>query len=392
MTDSPDEPFGEIPFLGDLARAMSGQGPVNWDVARQVAYLAALRGETSEPNVNPAVRIEMEQMFADVDPHVRALTGLSTGASGRPPTCVTATRATWAHHALEAYRPIFTDLATGLSRQTTSPTEVDDTDPMSALLAQFSSMMGPSMLGMAIGTLVGQLAQRAFGQYDLPLPREPRQQVLVVPASIDSFAADWSIDKERMRRWVVVHELVVHAVLGVTHVRDAVAETVGRYAAGFRSDPSAIATRLATLHEPGGDPTDAIRRLLADPTVLLGAVRSAEQDAVAPALDAMIAAIVGYVDRTVDMIASIVVPSATAIGEAVRRRRVESVPNDRFIEHLLGVRLTREQVARGTAFVNGVIERSGNDGLARLFESRDSLPTPNEIAAPGLWLARIGER
>lgn len=392
MPSDPDDPFGKIPFLGDLARAMSGQGPVNWDVARQVALMSATHGATSEPNVDPAARIEIERMFAEVDPHVRALTGLSTGASGRPPACVAVNRSTWAHHTLEAYRPIVSGLATALSQDRGGGEDDADADPMSALLAQFSAMMAPSMLGMAVGTLVGQMAQRAFGQYDLPLPREPRGQVLVVPATIDAFAADWSIDYRDMRRWVVVHELVVHAVFGVEHVRGAVDHAVRRYVSGFRSDPASIAGRLTGIAEQSGDPAAAMQLLLSDPTLLLGAVRSAEQEALAPALDAVVAALVGYVDRCVDTVASVVVPSAATIGEAVRRRRIESGPNDRFVEQLLGLRLTRDQVARGAAFVNGVIERAGNDGLARLFESPESLPTPSEVDAPGLWLARIGER
>lgn len=394
MPDNPDDPFGKLPFFGDLARAMSGQGPVNWDVARQVAFTSAMQGATSEPNVDPASRISIERMFAEVDPHVRALTGLSTGAAGRPPAVLAVNRSTWAHHTLEAYRPIVAGLADALAQGGGRDGDARDggDDPMAALLSHFSSMMAPAMLGMAVGTLVGQLAQRAFGQYDLPLPREPRGQVLVVPATIDAFAADWSIEPDHMRRWVAVHELVVHAVFGVDHVRSAIDSAVRRYVSGFRSEPASIAERMAGLADAGSDPAAALQQLLSDPTLLLGAVRSAEQDALAPELDAMVAALIGYVDRCVDTVAAAVVPSASAVGEAVRRRRIESGPHDRFVEQLLGLRLTRDQVSRGSAFVNGVIERAGNDGLARLFEAPGSLPTPSEVDAPGLWLARLGER
>jgi uncharacterized protein (DUF2342 family) len=36
-----------------------------------------------------------------------------------------------------------------------------------------------------------------------------------------------------------------------------------------------------------------------------------------------------------------------------------------------------------------VIERAGPEGLNRLWESERMLPTPAELDAPGLWLARI---
>jgi hypothetical protein len=40
--------------------------------------------------------------------------------------------------------------------------------------------------------------------------------------------------------------------------------------------------------------------------------------------------------------------------------------------------------------VQGVIERAGDDALTRLLGDELDLPTPAEVDAPGLWLARIG--
>jgi uncharacterized protein (DUF2342 family) len=40
-------------------------------------------------------------------------------------------------------------------------------------------------------------------------------------------------------------------------------------------------------------------------------------------------------------------------------------------------------------FVRGVVERAGEEGLVRLWHSGKELPTPAELNAPGLWLARI---
>ena len=36
-----------------------------------------------------------------------------------------------------------------------------------------------------------------------------------------------------------------------------------------------------------------------------------------------------------------------------------------------------------------MVERAGEDGLARLWTSARTLPTPAEVDAPGLWLERI---
>jgi len=44
---------------------------------------------------------------------------------------------------------------------------------------------------------------------------------------------------------------------------------------------------------------------------------------------------------------------------------------------------------RGKNFVQGVVDRVGEPGLTRLLALPDSMPTPNEIGAPGLWIARV---
>ena len=95
------------------------------------------------------------------------------------------------------------------------------------------------------------------------------------------------------------------------------------------------------------------------------------------------------IDHAVDTVSASLLGGSSQISEAVRRRRVEASPSDTFVEQLLGLRLTRQQVERGHAFAAGVVERAGQDGLAALFAAAGNLPTPNELDAPGLWLARL---
>ncbi len=97
----------------------------------------------------------------------------------------------------------------------------------------------------------------------------------------------------------------------------------------------------------------------------------------------------GYADTVSERIAERLVPGAERVEEAVRRHRLERGDAERFLEGLLGLRLQREHYERGRAFCRGVVERAGLDGLNRLWESEAFLPTPAEVDAPGLWLARI---
>lgn len=386
MTNSPDEnPFGGMPFFGDLAKAMASQGPLQWDVARQVALMTATHGSNSEANVDPASRIAVERLAPIAEMHVRESTTIDLGGNSRVQVV---NRSMWTHLTLEAYKPMFQNLAESLSR-TNEGSAIESDDPMANMFASLNKMIAPAMMGMSVGTMVGQLSLRAFGQYDLPVPRDTRAGVVVVAPNVESFAADWSIDPNDMRMWVLVHELTTHSLLAQEPVRRALSNALARYISGFRPNPDALMERLSGVEIGTDDPMSAMQRFFTDPSILLGAVRSPEQESLAPELDAIVAAIIGYVDHHVDQVANSLLGGGSRIAEAVRRRRVEASPQDTFVEQLLGLKLSPTQVERGTSFIDGVVERAGTAALTNLHTREGNLPTPNELAAPGLWLARL---
>ncbi len=383
--DPADNPFGGLPMFGDLSRALAGQGPLNWDAAKQFAHLAATGG-TAEANVDPSVRFALTALAQIIEPHLLDVTGHEL--SGYEITTVTP--GVWAQQTLEAYKPLFTQLAVSLGKRPSAADNDGDTDPMAAMMLGLSQMMAPAMLGMAIGSMVGHLATRAFGQYDLPIPRSANAQVTVLPSAIDDFAFDWSLPKDSMRIWVLVQELTSHVVFSVTHIREGLSAMVRAHVGAFEPDPNAVAEKLSSLEFDGDDPMQEIQRSLGDPEILLGATRSAAQEALQPQLDAALAAVVGYIDHVVDQIAfRLIGGDAARISEAVRRRRIETSPDDIFVERLLGLRLTRQLVERGRTFIAGVFERQQHDGVNQLLNRAAPLPTPAELDAPGLWLARL---
>jgi putative hydrolase len=383
-----NNPFANMGMFGDMAKALAGQGPLNWDAARQFAALSSNTG-AGEPNVDPVVRIRLADLARIVEMHVRDLTGLDTTF----PEITPVNKGTWAQRTLDAYRPLFTELATSLGQRPQpdeAGAELTESDPMMAMMANLSQMMAPAMMGMAVGSMVGRMALHTFGQYDLPIPRDD-STLLVVPANIDQFATDWSLPVDEMRLWVIAQELIGHTLFSITSLRTQFAGLVRHHVGGFRPDPSAITERLSSLEsDDAGDPMQAMQQLLNDPTVLLGAVQSPEQAAMQPLLDAAVAAVVGYVDYMVDSVAVRVIGGdALRIAEAVRRRRVEVSPDDLFVERLLGLQLDQEHVQRGKTFVAGVVDRVGESRLTELFGRAEALPTPAELDAPGLWVARL---
>ena len=243
---------------------------------------------------------------------------------------------------------------------------------------------------MTVGSMVGHLAKKSLGQYDLPLPRPVGQEIAIISTNVDTFASQWDLPLEDVRMWTLIRELVIHQLYGLEHIRTAVTDLVQSYIAAFRPDSSAITDKLATLES--SDPSDmmaSLQKILGDPELLLGAVRSNEQLNLQPRIDALLGLIIGWSDHMTDAVGSKVLGNPARIAEAARRQRVQSGEETVFVEKLLGLHINRQQVERGKSFVRGVIERVGNDGLQPLYVSAENLPTPAELDAPGLWLARL---
>ena len=251
-------------------------------------------------------------------------------------------------------------------------------------------MLGPMMLGMTAGSLVGHLATRALGTYDLPVPRPAGSELLIVVPNVDRFGDEWSLPRDELRLWICLHELTHHTVLGIPHVGGTITALLEQYVSSFRPDPNALSDRLGELDLGAGPQAfEQMQEILGDPEVVLGAVQSPEQREMLPRLEAVVAAVIGYVDHIMDSVGTSLMPSYSMLTEALRRRRVEADRSDRFVERILGLDLSQHQYERADNFIKGVVERSGPDALDRLWESERSLPTPAEIDAPGLWLARI---
>jgi len=240
---------------------------------------------------------------------------------------------------------------------------------------------------------VGHLAQRSFGQYDLPIPRPTTgtgaDDLLLVVPNLDAFAREWSLAADDLRLWICVHEVAHHAVFGVPHVRARMDELLTLYVSSFRNDPAALEDRIGQIDLSDPSALANLQEVMGSPEVILGAITSPEQDALRPQLEALVATVVGVVDHVLDIVGGELIPSYRMLTEALRRRRVEAAEADRFVERLFGLELTQDTYDRGSAFVAGVLERSGDDGLRRLWTSAEMLPTPPEVDAPGLWLARI---
>jgi putative hydrolase len=376
------EPLQDL--LRNLARLLTNQGPLNWEVANQLAMWTATEGQ-AEANPDPLARIRLEELLRVADMHVAEVTGLPTSRKGwLSLRCVT--RSEWATRALDLWKPVLLSLASSLTAGSeASNAEAGTPSPMDQLLGNLPQVIGPLALGAQAGAMVGHLAGRAMGQYDLPMPAPQDDVLMAVPEAIDSFAKEWALEPDDLRMWICLRDVAHHAVLSRPHVGKALEDHLLAYTGAFHLDATVIEERLSHL-----DPTDpaSFQEAFGDPGTLLGQAQSEEQRALLVRAEALLAALAGYTDHIVDSVGQRLVGSYGLVTEALRRRRLEDGPGQQVLGKLLGIELGPATIERGHAFVSGVVERAGEGVLARLWEKPAGLPTPAEVDAPGLWLAR----
>ncbi len=395
-------------ILGDLLQLMGGSSPggARVDLARTLAQGVASGGEP-EPNVDPADRIRFEELAHVAELHVAELTGLPITPTGATIEIAAVAPGAWAWQTVEDWRFLLEAMAEspaapdgagdesaedpsgqGGAHSAVDPVLGDDLEPDSGpadLLARWMATMGPMLAAMQLGSAVGHLARSTMGPYELPIPRStPR--LLVVPANATRFAEDWSLDADEVRLWVCLREVTLHAVLSRPHVAVRLRELLVRVVQGMAEETSGLVDRLQgfDLTQPEG-----LQSLLGDPTALMSLEPSPARRRAAEDLLAVVAALLGYVEHVLDLAATRLLGGRGAIAEAWRRRQVDRENSERAAELMLGLDLGPAQIDRGSDFVRGVFERAGDEGLARLWSSPHTLPTPAEVDAPGLWLERI---
>lgn len=390
----PEPPFGfglpGLPGFGDidLSRLMgmlASPGPVNWEIARQIARNVASESASARP-VDPAAPAEFAELARAAQTHVADLTGLA--ATLTTPVRVVTTLE-WAELHLDALRPVLEDLARtlGLALGNQIQAELDaerggGADPMAALMP----MLTPVLLGLQAGSMIGYLALHALGRYDLPLPVADPPSLCFVATHIDDFEDAWSLTRADLRFTLATHEVVHAAVRSVPWVGARLVRLASQYVGAYQLDLRVIEERFGAI-----DPSDpsSVEALAAHPREILGAMQSPAQSAVQEQLRVFATVIEGYADTVVAQVTDRLVPTSAQIHEAFTRHRVDRGEAGLFIDALLGVDLEREDYERGRHFCDGVIERAGFDGLNRLWTDEAMVPTPSELEAPGLWLARI---
>jgi putative hydrolase len=374
------QPFGDIPLFRELQRILaSGEGPINFEIARQIAGTVA----TSSPDPAPSAEATRELADAARDAEV-LVTGYTRLGLDEPLVSRTMSRASWVLAALEGWKWLLESLA---NRFTSELSGVGGEAPEAGNpMAQMMGQIAPLLLGIQTGTVVGHLANDALARHDPPIPWDDDGTLFFVTSNLDRLAAEYDFDPSLFRRWTALHEVAHHLIVTST-------PWVGRY---FRSLLVALVESIEI------DTGDMERRLIDLQSGGAEALQSgAGMDQLIPVaqtdryrralgnLRSFLAIFEGYAEHAAEAVSPSLLGDTSRIDEGMTRYRASPSEGKSMLASVIGIERDRGLETSGKTFCAAVVQLKGMAALNQLWAAPDNLPLLAEIKDPFAWMDRV---
>lgn len=357
---------GDDSIFAKLFELFQSSGPVNWRLADEVRKSLVGAAEPIEPSLADeyaelAVAAQMR-----LDPVMRL-------PLGQPGDLQPVDGTVWATDNQRSFayaiEPLAGKFGAGLA---------DPSNPMAAMLAP----MGPAVLGMQAGTMVGFMAHHTLGRFDTGLPALGIERMYLVVPNVEAFAADHGLDRRQVRLWAACHEVANHVILAVHWVASRITALTADFASSVRFDPSKLTETLQGMNDPG-----AMEGMLGGAEGLAGLLGGEHDPERLGPIQALVASIEGYGDHVVRLALTEVAPELDRIEEAWRRRRAEPNQAEQFLAQLIGLKLERRHAGDATHLFAEIERRWA--AIDRVWSSPESVPTLAELTDPVGWAARV---
>jgi coenzyme F420 biosynthesis associated uncharacterized protein len=236
-------------------------------------------------------------------------------------------------------------------------------------------------LGAQAGALLGYVSRRVLGQYDVFLPPDDEGLLYFVGPNIVDVERRFALPPNDFRLWVAIHE-VTHRVQFSTApwLKSHLSEVVDRYLGSVSLESKDVFDQLR----------NALERALSGDLRSSGllAILTPEQRAIVERTQAMMSVLEGHASFVMNEVAKDHVADLPRLRSALAARRRTNGP-ERAFQRAIGFDQKVLQYDRGERFVRDVVTRAGMDGLNLVWSDPSALPSPEEVAEPARWLARV---
>ncbi|MFY1578474.1 zinc-dependent metalloprotease [Verrucosispora sp. WMMD703] len=369
----PNDPAQMQQFMSQLQHLLSasGSGPVNWDLARQVA--ASQLAAAGDPAVSPYERHAVEEALRIADLWLEPASALPSGIRNT----VSWNRNEWIFKTLDVWRKLCDPVASrmvGAMGDLVPPEARAQLGPMQSMVAT----LGGALFGGQLGQALGSLAAEVLSAGDIGLPLGPAGTAALIPANIKAYGDGLELPEDEVRLYVALREAAHQRLFEhVPWLRGHVLNAVETYAAGIRVNREAIEEAMGRV-----DPTDPESMQAIALEGIFTPEDSPTQKASLARLETALALVEGWVCHVVDGAADGRLPNVVALGEAFRRRRAAGGPAEQTFAALVGLELRPRRLREAAALWAALTEHRGIAGRDALWGHPDLLPSDDDFADP----------
>jgi putative hydrolase len=369
-----DDLSGQMPLFAELQKLLSWSGgPVNWDLAKQLA-VSALAG-ANRP-VDPAERAAIADAIRLADLWLDEVTELPSGVS----SVESWTRLDWLDKTLPVWATLCDPVAARVVAAMSSAIPAEQLEALGAgnPLAGIMTQVGGLMFGAQVGQGLGALSREVVAATDVGIPLGPNGVAALIPENIAEFGAGLERPAEEVRLYLALREAAHQRLFShVPWLRQRLLEAVDSYARGISVDMSAIEQAMGQV-----DPTDPESMQNALAGGMFEPQTTPEQQAALRRLETLLALVEGWVDAVVAAAAGDKMPGAEALREASRRRRATGGPAEQTFATLVGLELRPRRLREAAALWWSVTEKHGVSGRDALWAHPDLLPSAADLDDP----------
>jgi putative hydrolase len=370
-----------------LSQAGSSSGPVNYDLAKQIAVqkLSGTGGDTigftpssGSGDATTAVRdaAHLAELWLD------AATILPAGATNT----VAWSARDWVEKTLPTWQRLCDPVAQQVSGAWVEALPAEAKQAAGPLLSMVGQMGGMAF-GSQLGNALAQLASEVLTSTEVGLPLGPDATSALLPANIEKFTEGLELPSSEVLVFLAAREAAHQRLFAhVPWLRQRLLATVEEFAHGITVDTSAL-EQLAGQVDPNNPASieEAMSSGLLEPQT------TPEQQAALTRLETLLALVEGWVDVVVAEAVGDRLPGADALRETLRRRRATGGPAEQTFATLVGLELRPRRMRAASALWKLVGDQHGTDKRDHLWSHPDLMPTADDLDDPMEFAERLGE-
>lgn len=364
-----------------LSQAGSSSGPVNYDLAKQIAMQRlASSGVTGSESADHASAVADAVRLAELwlDP----VTSLPAGATRSEAWSAR----DWVERTLTTWQRLCDPVARRVSGAWVEalPSEAKEAaGPLLSIVGQ----MGGMAFGSQLGGALAQLGSEVLTSTEVGLPLGPEGTAALLPANIEKFTEGLERPASEVIVFLAAREAAHHRLFShVPWLRQRLLATVEEFAHGIQVDTSAL-EQLATSVDPSNPQSieEAMSSGLLEPQT------TEAQKVALNRLETLLALVEGWVDVVVADAVDGRLPGADALRETLRRRRASGGPAEQTFATLVGLELRPRKLRAASNLWKLVGDRHGIAVRDDVWSHPDLVPTAADLDEPLDFADRLGE-